>query len=168
MWRLLVEPSGPCDTILCGEHTSHQLTDQPPRWLKSQCCWPVRVLGSVPELEEGADSLDDDLGPDGWDDVLSAWMGSAGLPDVWSGAAASAHSPATSTSHSPARQESPALAASATTADMETPTPVRGSHAKPPVGPSSGRSSLDTKPVSLPCPLRVLQLCTLPQSCPLV
>lgn len=126
-------------------------------------CCPCRVLGSVPELEEGGESSDDDLGPDGWDDVLSAWMGSAGLPDVWSGAAASAHSPATSTSHTPARQRSPLPTSATTTADKETPTPLRSAHSKPPVGPSSGRSSLETKPVSPPSPSRLLQLYLLPQ-----
>ncbi|KAK9858850.1 hypothetical protein WJX84_009351 [Apatococcus fuscideae] len=88
-------------------------------WLDSSA---NRVLGSVPELAEDEDS-DEDLGPDGWDDVLSAWMGSAGLPDVWSNAAHAAM---------PARSSTP----EAYTADGQTSAPLRGSAGRAPVGPA--------------------------------
>ena len=94
-----------------------------------------RVLGSVPELAEDEDS-DDDLGPDGWDDVLSAWMGSAGLPDVWSGSGAQPQTPSGASSRVPSRVPSP----TPRTVDRETSTPVRGRVGKPPVGPSPRRS----------------------------
>ncbi|KAK9818831.1 hypothetical protein WJX74_008862 [Apatococcus lobatus] len=110
-------------------------------WLDSST---HRVLGSVPEIEEDEETSDDDLGPDGWDDVLSAWMGSAGLPDVWSSAAAPSHAASTTSSQSPARHKSPMTP----TVDCETSTPARGTPGKPPVGPSPGRSSLEKKPAA--------------------
>ena len=118
----------------------------------------------MPELEEGEESSDDDLGPDGWDDVLSAWMGSAGLPDVWSGAAAPPHAASTSPNQAAARHlsgmiqhESFPVPATTQNVDRQTPTPVRGGHTKPPVGPTSGRSSLEKKPVG-PLPWSELHL----------
>ena len=68
---------------LSGIH--HQVAPAP-----SQVCESDRLMSTGIASEAGDESDDEDLeglGPDGWDDILAAWMTAAGLPNTFPEAA---------------------------------------------------------------------------------